>query len=65
MNRLTMEDLEPGTRVRHPRWDCEGKVRGGEDGRRFITFDGSFVDNEISDEGPVFPADLMIAGGGA
>ena len=58
--KVTMTDLEPGTRVRHTRWNLEGTIRAGEAGRRFAHFKEAFVDPEISDMGPVWPEDLEI-----
>lgn len=59
MTTVTMDDLKPGTRVHHVRWDVTGIVKVTED-IVHIKFDGSWVDNEISDLGPVFPSDLEI-----
>lgn len=62
MSGLTMADLKDGVRVYHARWDLTGTVKVTE-GLVHIKFDGSWVDNEISDLGPVFPGDLEFAEG--
>lgn len=55
----TMGDLKPGTRVRHPRWGTSGTIRVvGETTE--IRWDGSFVSDEVSPEGVVFPSDLEL-----
>ncbi len=57
----TMADLTPGTRIRHLRWDVDGTIRvlGGV---TEIRWDDCFTDDEVSDDGPVFPADLKVIG---
>ena len=57
----TMADLTPGTRVRHIKWDTTGTIRRIGDVTE-IRWDGSFVQDEISDEGVVFPEDVEIIG---
>lgn len=59
---VTMADLTPGTKVRHIHWGTCGKIREVE-GIREIAWDGSFVADEVSPEGVVFPSDLEILGG--
>lgn len=56
---VTMADLAPGTTVRHIRWGTSGKIREAE-GVKEIAWDGSFVQDEVSPEGVVFPSDLEI-----
>ena len=56
---VTMADLKPGTRIRHCKWRCEGPVRVTE-GLVSVKWDGTFVEDEISDEGVVFPEDVEI-----
>lgn len=61
-----LSDLVAGTRIRHLRWRCTGTVKVDEyDGQALVhvPWDGSFVDDEISDEGVVFPEDVEIIGG--
>ena len=54
-----LSDLKPGTRIRHVRWGCTGTVKV--DGDLIHTkWDGTFVDDEIGDLGPVFPEDVAI-----
>lgn len=58
---VTMADLAPGTRVRHIHWDLCGRIREAGDITE-IAWDGSFVQDEVSPEGVVFPSDLEILG---
>jgi hypothetical protein len=57
----TMADLTPGTRIRHVEWQETGTIRviGGV---TEIRWDDVSVDDEISEEGPVFPVDVEIIG---
>ena len=59
-----MADLTPGTRIRHIEWQETGTIRvlGG---ITEIRWDYSFIDYEVSDEGPVFPVDVEIIQDGA
>lgn len=62
MSALTMASLPPGTRIRHIGWDLAGTIRQlGE--VREIRFDGVLGEIEISDDGPVRPADVEILEG--
>ena len=63
MSRVTMADLTAGTRIRHIRWGSTGRVRIVE-GIVSVKWDGGFVEDEISDEGVVFPGDVEITGEG-
>jgi hypothetical protein len=56
---VTMADLTPGTRVRHPRWGETGTIRQA-DGVTEIRWDTCFGEAEVSPEGPVLPGDLEI-----
>lgn len=56
---VTMADLKPGTTVRHIHWGICGEIRET-GGVREIAWDGSFVQDEVSPEGVVFPSDLEI-----
>lgn len=58
----TMADLTDGTQIRHIGWDMPGTIRVVGDVTE-IRWDGSFVQDEISDEGVVFPEDVEIIGG--
>jgi len=57
----TMADLTAGTRVHHIKWNTTGTIRVVEDVTE-IRWDDSFVQDEISDEGVVFPEDVEIIG---
>jgi hypothetical protein len=59
-----MADLTPGTRIRHLQWRSTGKIRVAE-GLVSAKWDGSFVEDEISDEGVVYPEDVEIIQDGA
>lgn len=59
MSAVTMADLTPGTRVRHLEWLMAGTIRVT-DGLVSIRWDDSFVEDEISTEGVVFPSDVEI-----
>jgi hypothetical protein len=61
---VTMADLTPRTRVRHIEWGETGTIRilGGV---TEIQWDDLIGDCMISDEGPVFPADVEILADGA
>jgi hypothetical protein len=59
----TMAELTPGTRIRHVEWDMTGTIREV-GGVTEIRWDGSPFQDEISDEGPVFPVDVEIIPGG-
>ena len=61
---VQMADLTAGTRVRHVRWDTTGTIRVAGDVTE-IRWDGSWVQDEISDEGVVFPGDVEIIGEGS
>jgi hypothetical protein len=54
-----MDDLKPGTKVRHVSWGDTGTIRqlGGV---TEIRWDEHFGEIEVSQEGPVFPSDLEI-----
>lgn len=54
-----LSDLKPGTRICHVRWGCTGTVKVDGD-LVHAKWDGSSVDDEIGDSGPVFPADVAI-----
>jgi hypothetical protein len=56
-----MADLTAGTRIRHIEWDMTGTIRVAGDVTE-IRWDGSPFQEEISDEGVVFPADVEIIG---
>jgi hypothetical protein len=56
---VQMADLTAGTRVRHVKWDTTGTIRVVGDVTE-IRWDGSWVQDEISDEGVVFPGDVEI-----
>jgi hypothetical protein len=57
MTRLS--DLTAGTRIRHRRWGNAGTVKVDGD-LVHVPWDGSFVDDEISEQGPVYPEDVEI-----
>jgi hypothetical protein len=63
-----MADLTAGTRVQHKRWLTTGTVKveyygeGAGGPLVHVPWDGSFVDDEISESGPVLPEDLEIIG---
>ena len=59
MSTVTMADLTPGTRIRHIQWDMTGTIRAVGPVSE-IRWDDSFVQDEISDEGVVFPEDVEI-----
>ena len=59
MSDVPMADLTPGTRIRYRKWGCEGPVRVT-GGLVSVKWDGSFVEDEISEDGPVFPEDVEI-----
>ena len=59
-----LSDLTAGTRIRHLRWRNTGTVKVDGD-LVHVPWDGSFVDDEISEQGPVRPQDLEILAGGA
>ena len=54
-----IQDLTPGTRIRHLKWDITGTIRIAGDVTE-IRWDDSFVSDEISDEGVVYPGDVKI-----
>jgi hypothetical protein len=54
-----MGDLTAGTRVRHLRWRTTGTVKVDGD-LVHVPWNGIFVDDEISEQGPVYPEDLEI-----
>lgn len=56
-----MADLTDKTRVYHPRWGMTGTIRVVGDVTE-IRWDDSFVRDEISDEGVVYPEDVEIIG---
>jgi hypothetical protein len=57
----TMADLGDGVRIRHIKWDMTGTVRIL--GRvSEIRWDNAFGDMEISNEGVVFPRDVVVIG---
>lgn len=60
----TMADLTPGTRIRHIEWLMAGTIRVFGDVTE-IRWDDSWVQCEISPEGPVFPCDVEILREGA
>lgn len=59
---VRMADLTPGTRIRHIHWLTTGIIRVTE-GLVSIRWDDSFVEDEISPEGVVFPGDIEIIQG--
>lgn len=59
-----MSDLTAGTRIRHPAWGMTGTVRVDGD-LVSVKWDSSWVEDEISDDGPVGPADVEIIPDGA
>lgn len=61
MSTVTMADLTVGTRIRHLGWGTSGTVRVSGD-LVSVKWNGSFVEDEISDDGPVFPEDIEIEG---
>lgn len=60
-----MTDLTPGTRIRHLRWGSTGPVRVTDNGLTVVKWDGTIVEDEISDDGVVFPEDVEIIPAGA
>ena len=60
---VTMDDLTPGTRVRHIAWGDTGTIRVSGSTAEFRP-DDHFGDIEVSPEGPVFPSDLEILASG-
>jgi hypothetical protein len=56
---VQMADLTAGTRVRHVAWNATGTIRVAGDVTE-IRWDASWVQDEISDEGVVFPGDVEI-----
>jgi len=60
-NGVRMADLTPGTRIRHIEWQETGTIRAAGDVTE-IRRDDVFGGIEVSDEGPVFPADVEIIG---
>ena len=58
---VQMADLTAGTRIRHLRWKMAGTIQVAE-GLVSIRWDDSFVEDEISPEGVVFPHDVEITG---
>lgn len=56
-----MADLHTGTRIRHGGWKSTGTVKVSED-ITVVHWDGSFVADEISPAGVVFPEDVEIIG---
>ena len=56
---VQMADLTAGTRIRHLRWEMAGTIRVADD-LVSIRWDDSFVEDEISPEGVVFPGDVEI-----
>jgi len=57
---VAMSDLTAGTRIRHLAWDTTGTVRVSGEGLVSVKWDGSFVEDEISDEGVVYPAHIEV-----
>lgn len=53
------------TRIRHLRWDTTGTVRVSAEGLVSVKWDGSIAEDEISDEGVVYPEDVEIVPAGA
>jgi hypothetical protein len=58
-HRVTMDDLTAGTRIRHKRWGNTGTVKVDRD-IVHVKWKGTFVDDEISEQGPVRPEDVEI-----
>jgi len=54
-----IQDLTPGTRIRHLKWDITGTIRIAGDVTE-IRWDDSFVSDEIGDDGVARPADVEI-----
>jgi hypothetical protein len=58
------DDLTDGMRVLHAEWDVPGAIRK-EGGRTLVRWDTTGASLEVSPQGPVRPADLVILGEGA